>query len=431
MQGYRYPDPMLNKGGSGTGISPTLKDFLLPIYRGDYAGEVEYKKSHFLQKARTLCDLGFFAKHRHLSDDALILEIICLSIDCDRSPETLFLEGNYREMLEVDTERILCCPSLEEWIKTLEDDLDTEDNLYILSDLLFDDEDYEDNELLHEDCKKIREEDTLPDEDCEEKLEEYTLLDKNCKKAPEYSFNTLLDSLGKLSKVSRGKFVPENIIEVDNNCIQFNLEGKNHRIMLNGFPYEPSILAGQINPIILETGYQFKLLSGTPINQRYDGYEVYVILLSEDEKQKLAEDTDGLFDDFWMLPHCYASLEFLYGEEPPDYRFNLFLETLRKLSIISRGKFIPQNIVELGNKSVQFDLNAKTHSLTIDFPPDDPFILAGAINPIISDTGFQFELLEWIALYDMYLFLLSAKEKQDIIDKTGWTFNNFWMNPKF
>ena len=32
------------------------------------AEKVKYEKSYFLQTTRTLCDLGFFAEHCHLSD---------------------------------------------------------------------------------------------------------------------------------------------------------------------------------------------------------------------------------------------------------------------------------------------------------------------------------------------------------------------------
>ena len=422
MQGYRYPDPMLNNGGSGTGISPTLKDFLLPIYKGDDAGKVNYQKNHFLQTARTLCDLGFFTKYRHLSDDALMLEIICLSIDCDGYPEALFLEGNYREMLEVDTERILCCPSLHEWEEILEDDLDLEDNLYMLSDLLFDDE------LLDEDCEKMPEDDALPDEDYEEMLEEGTLLDKNCNKRPEYSFDTLLHSLGKLSKISRGKFVPENVVEVDNNCIQFDLEGQLHSLTLNELPYEPSLLAVQINPIISETGYQFELFSGYD-NRWHDRCQIYVIFLSEKEKEKLAHDTNGIFDDFWMFPRCYVSLELLYGDGCPLYTFKLVLDILGILSRVSRGKFIFQNIVEIEKELIELNLNGRLCTLVIKYCTDDPLLLAGQINPIIADTGYQYEFCT-NDYNDGFLVLLSEDEKQKLMDKKGWNFQNCWEHYK-
>ena len=429
MQGYRYPDPMLNKGGSGTGISPTLKDFLLPIYRGDYAGEVKYKKSHFLQTARTLCDLGFFAKYRHLSDDALMLEISCLIIDSDGYPEALFLEGNYREMLEVDTERILCCPSLEDWKETRWEEIRKQDRL--LDDE--GDEDYEDDELLDEDWEKILEENMLLDEDCEEILEENTFLDKNCNKRPEYSFDTLLDSLGKLSKIARGKFVPENVVEVDNNCIQFDLEGKNHSLTLNGLPYEPSVLAVQINPIISEIGYQFELLSGYDVDCKYERderYDLYIILLSEKEKQNLANKIDDICDHFWLLPRLDIWYDMLDGEESPDYSFEILLDTLVNLSRISRGKFIFQNIVEIEKNLIQFNLNQKTCSLAIKGPPDDPWILAGQINPMIADTGYQFESCS-DGYPDEFIVFLSEDEKQKIIEQKGLVFQNCWEHYEF
>ena len=113
MQGYRYPNP-LNNRRSGTGISRTLQELLLPIYTEDKPEEIDYKLGYFLEAARTLCDLGFFAEYCHLSDDALMLEIICMNVDCDRDNMAgLFVEGNYRAMLEADTKRVLCCPQFE------------------------------------------------------------------------------------------------------------------------------------------------------------------------------------------------------------------------------------------------------------------------------------------------------------------------------
>ncbi|MEM9539159.1 MAG: hypothetical protein AAGA60_06560 [Cyanobacteria bacterium P01_E01_bin.42] len=436
-----------------------MKDFLLPLHIAYEAEKEKYRKrkSHFLQTARTLCDLGFFPKYRHLSDDALMLEIVCLSIDCDECPDRLFLEGKYQEMLEVDTERVLGCLPLYNWKNTLhydncesESDPDLEDLMRIDNeddedDLLLDEDDKERLEqdiLLDKDCQEILGKDTLSNGDCEQpetleestsvdedyakKTEEQRSSDRKCYKRLEYRFETLLDSLGKLSRISRGKFVPENIVEIDNNCIQFDLEGKTHSLVLNELPYEPSVLAVQINPIIYKTGYQFELLSGRDISWEYDRderYDLYIILLSEEEKQQLAEDKNSLFNTFLMFPHWRISFDIFYGDAGSDYSFKCLLSTLVKLSRIARGKFIFQDIIEIKKELIQFNLNRKTCRIQIDCYPDDILAISGKINPRIADTGYQFELFPSDAS-DRFVILVSEEEKHKLMEKTGWEFEN-------
>ncbi|MDJ1184743.1 hypothetical protein [Roseofilum casamattae] len=432
MQGYRYPNP-LNNRRSSTGISQTLQDFLLPIYTEEKVEKIGYKISYFLETARTLCDLGFFAKYRHLSDDALMLEIICMSVDCDAGdrdldyPDTLFLEGSYRQILELDTERILGCLSFEDWKEILYWNNKPEPDLEILNIDDFDDEDIlDDDTYWDEDYEETLEENALIEEDSQKPPEEETLCDRPKQKSLEYRFDTLLESLGKLSKISRGKFIPENIVEVENNCIQFDLEGKTHCLALNDLPYEPSILAIQINPIISEIGYQFELLSGRDIKCRYDGYEVYVTLLSEEEREKLAQDTDGLFDDLLMFPHQYLEFDAFYGDGGLSYNFERLLGTLVDLFRLFRGKFILQNIVEIDKRLIQIELNGKLGSLRTWGSEDDLFILAAQINPMILDTGYQFEFCyyDWGEYNDAFLILLSEQEKQKLKDKYKWDFHN-------
>ena len=360
----------------------------MPIYTKEKDNQI-YKLSHFIQSIRSLCDLGFLAEYRHLSDDALMLEILCMRLDWDLdNPETLFLERSYREILELDTQRILCCYSIAEWKTRLNWE-----------------------EALNEEILLDYDWEEISDEDLEDRQK--------------HSFHTLLKSLGKLSKISRGKFVPKNIIKVDTNCIKFDLEGHDRHLTLNALPYEPAILAGQVNPIILDTGYQFEIFSAEPY-----GLELYVILLSEQEKQDLANRTKILFDDVSIFPSLPISSGFLYGEPPPDYSFEIVLDTLGQLSRISRGQFIPQNIVEIDKNLIQFDLNGKSCCLVTAGPPDDPWILAGQLNPIIADTGYQFESCS-DDYPDEFIILLSEKEKKKIIQNRGLTFWNCWQHYKW
>ncbi|MDB9516484.1 hypothetical protein PN466_05885 [Roseofilum reptotaenium CS-1145] len=125
-----------------------------------------------------------------------------------------------------------------------------------------------------------------------------------------------------------------------------------------------------------------------------------------------------------------TSLEFLYGLEPPDYSFEILLETLADLSRISRGKFRPQNIVEIDKEIIQFNLNSKICSLVIEDAPDNPLTLAGQINPIIAETGYQFESYS-NCRSNLLILLISEQEKQKIIPINGWEFENCWEHYAF
>ncbi|MEM9540705.1 MAG: hypothetical protein AAGA60_14525, partial [Cyanobacteria bacterium P01_E01_bin.42] len=105
---------------------------------------------------------------------------------------------------------------------------------------------------------------------------------------------------------------------------------------------------------------------------------------------------------------------------PPLYSFPIFIKTLGTLSKISRGRFMPKKIVELGQESVGFCLQGKSYRLTPPDPLDEPLVLAEQINPTIANTGYQFEVCDRPP--KLYLLLLSQAEKQKLIRDKSWVF---------
>ena len=47
-----------------------------------------------------------------------------------------------------------------------------------------------------------------------------------------------------------------------------------------------------------------------------------------------------------------AATDILYSEEPPEYDFECLVETIEKLSAISRGVFFPQNVQEVNIETI-------------------------------------------------------------------------------
>ena len=124
-------------------------------------------------------------------------------------------------------------------------------------------------------------------------------------------------------------------------------------------------------------------------------------------------------------------METFFGDYWPLYKFEDFVKLLEKLSKISRGKFIPSEIVESGEEQISFKLKycnfVPVHcSFVPNSPPDDPFILAGDINPMLLGTGYQFEQLD--CGEPILLMLLSEEEKRKLIQDRGWKFlPDYWM----
>lgn len=121
-----------------------------------------------------------------------------------------------------------------------------------------------------------------------------------------------------------------------------------------------------------------------------------------------------------------VATEGLLGEKWPEYNFSDFEQRLRELSVISRGKFMPQDITKTEEKSIAFRLYNKQYELVPNGPSDDHLILAEDINPIISPTGYQFVQLDLDPT--VFLMLLSDVEKQKLVNDKGFDFcSTYWM----
>ncbi|MBW4419379.1 MAG: hypothetical protein KME13_09135 [Myxacorys californica WJT36-NPBG1] len=117
-----------------------------------------------------------------------------------------------------------------------------------------------------------------------------------------------------------------------------------------------------------------------------------------------------------------TATDILYAEEPPDYNFDTFVETIQQLGSISRGAFIPQNIREAEPSVIEFVLNGQSFSFVPEGPPDDPLILVSQINPMIVETGYQFK--QWDLSPDVFIFAMTVEE----VERLGWRFlPDRWM----
>ena len=143
-------------------------------------------------------------------------------------------------------------------------------------------------------------------------------------------------------------------------------------------------------------------------------------------KENLFNEEDYYIVDLDKKRVLSAATDILYAEEPPDYSFSEFVETLQRLIQISRGMFIPENIIDRNGVSIQFTLNNTTHQLSPEGAPDDPLILAGQINSIIEHTGYRFE--QWDLRPDILLVVLKPEEKIKLEVERDWNFlNDRWM----
>jgi hypothetical protein len=155
-----------------------------------------------------------------------------------------------------------------------------------------------------------------------------------------------------------------------------------------------------------------------------------------DEIIRLGREKTGELDDSrlftegfdWLLLALdtervlVAATDVLYAEEPPEYSFEVFVETLQNLSSISRGAFLPKNIREINSESIQLTVNGQSFFLTPEGPPDDPLILASQLNPMITDTGYQFK--QWDLSPDVFVLAMTTEE----VEQLGWKFlPDRWM----
>lgn len=118
-----------------------------------------------------------------------------------------------------------------------------------------------------------------------------------------------------------------------------------------------------------------------------------------------------------------VATDVLYHDPPPNYSFNKFCKTFQKIEKISRGIFCPQNIKNIQNKSVNFTSNNKEYDLSPEGGCDDPLILARQINPILSESGYQFELFALAP--DVFMVVLTTEEKEKLAREKQWNFVRF------
>ena len=212
-----------------------------------------YTEKWLVETTKYFCDLGFFKDFQHLSDDEIAMEIISLKqqgCDFERIPKgELFEERGDWEILDLDTNRVITVVT---------------------------------ESLLGE-------------------------------KWPEYNFYNFEQKFRELSVISRGIFVPQNIAKTEEKGITFRLYNKQYELVPNGPPYDHLILAEDINPLILPTGYQFVQLDLCP--------DIYLMLLSEVEKQKLIKDKGFVFcSTYWMFEDdCFR--DWLVTDQ--GWKFNL------------------------------------------------------------------------------------------------------------
>ncbi len=184
-----------------------------------------YTRDWLINRTRFYQSLNFFEKYRNLSDEELADRMIWLAQSrTGREISTLFWEGSDFFILCLDTDRVL----------------------QVATDWLY----------------------------------------GSGTRHPQYNFECFLETIQSLSKISRGAFVPQDIKEVCSGrmevilkdryteaglpdhyyiqkfysgTIKFVLNDENYSLTPEGSPDDPLILANQINPIILDTDYQFTM----------------------------------------------------------------------------------------------------------------------------------------------------------------------------
>lgn len=141
---------------------------------------------------------------------------------------------------------------------------------------------------------------------------------------------------------------------------------------------------------------------------------------------KEAYITGGKFDgrgDWEII--CYdhqrilrVSIDAIRGDDPGEYSFEFAVATLQAWANISRGTFQPIDIRDVGEYLVEFTLNGSRYTLN---PWEDPYQLAPKINPMIAQTGYQFEL--WDLYPDCLITVLTGEEKQRLQTEKNWFFS--------
>lgn len=151
----------------------------------------------------------------------------------------------------------------------------------------------------------------------------------------------------------------------------------------------------------------------------WEDYDFFILCLDTDRVLQVATD--------W-----------LYGSQPPQYNFDCFLGTIQRLSKISRGAFVPQDIKEVCSGrmevilkdryteeglpdhyyiqkfysgTIEFVINDENYSITPKGSPDNPLILIEQINPIILKTGDQFTV-DGSGCPDVLIFAMTTEENE-------------------
>ncbi|NEQ42261.1 MAG: hypothetical protein F6K00_01355 [Leptolyngbya sp. SIOISBB] len=166
--------------------------------------------------------------------------------------------------------------------------------------------------------------------------------------------------------------------------------------------------------------------------RQYDFFRQYSLLSDEelaDELEALCREeagyTGGTFNgrgDWEVICYDYQrtlgmELDALYGDDPGTYSFQNAIWTMQEWATISRGKFLPLNIRDVGEYLVELKLDGSWHTLN---PWEDPYKLAPQINPLIAKTGFQFEI--WDLYPSCLVAILTSEEKQKFQFERGWRF---------
>jgi hypothetical protein len=122
-----------------------------------------------------------------------------------------------------------------------------------------------------------------------------------------------------------------------------------------------------------------------------------------------------------------------WGDSECIYHDNAYTELLDQWARISRGAFNPSNITEVWDEgpavSLSFNLEGASHSLQPDFNLDyiDEKIIP-KINQLISQTGFEFYVLDEPRDQTMVILCLTEEERHKLEGDLGLTFNDFaWI----
>jgi Pentapeptide repeats (8 copies) len=168
--------------------------------------------------------------------------------------------------------------------------------------------------------------------------------------------------------------------------------------------------------------------------RKIDFFTQYIALSDEELTNTLkhlcgkeAHITGGNFDargDWEVIRYdrqriIEISLDALYGDDPGEYSFDSYLETLQSWANISRGAFQPDDIINVDDYLLEFTLNGSRYTLN---PWEDPNQLAPQINSLIAQTGYQFEV--WNLSPDCLITVLTSEEKQRLQSERNWSFSN-------